>query len=186
MKISKISFFNIGSSFQGGQDYYDVIKPDGLIILYSDECYFLGFYNNNNQSVDVKKMNYDAEWWKIAADHLISKHKFDTSQSFLSGLLQCADQQDQDGLYDHCQSEGGEVIFDSPSEPVNEEVGIFCINQYIEGEFEYMENKIKINNRSTAMESLLGSKIKISKDSIEIKDLFGSLDDLSSSLVYLN
>ena len=169
MKINKISFFNIGSSSQGGQDYYDAIKPDGLIILYSDECYFLGFYNNNNQSVDIKKMNYDAEWWKIAADHLISKHKFDTSQSFLSGLLQCADQQDQDGLYDHCQSEGGEVIFDSPSEPVNEEVGIFCINQYIEGEFEYMENKIKI-----------------SKDSIEIKDLFGSLDDLSSSLVYLN
>ena len=169
MKISKISFFNIGSSFHGGQDYYDAIKPDGLIILYSDECYFLGFYNNNNQSVDIKKMNYDAEWWKIAADHLISKHKFDTSQSFLSGLLQCADQQDQDGLYDHCQSEGGEVIFDSPSEPVNEEVGIFCINQYIEGEFEYKENKIKI-----------------SKDSIEIKDLFGSLDDLSSSLVYLN
>jgi hypothetical protein len=169
MKISKISFFNIGSSFHGGQDYYDAIKPDGLIILYSDECYFLGFYNNNNQSVDIKKMNYDAEWWKIAADHLISKHKFDTSQSFLSGLLQCADQQDQDGLYDHCQSEGGEVIFDSPSEPVNEEAGIFCINQYIEGEFEYMENKIKI-----------------SKDSIEIKDLFGSLDDLSSSLVYLN
>jgi len=169
MKINKISFFNIGSSSQGGQDYYDAIKSDGLIILYSDECYFLGFYNNNNQSVDIKKMNYDAEWWKIAADHLISKHKFDTSQSFLSGLLQCADQQDQDGLYDHCQSEGGEVIFDSPSEPVNEEVGIFCINQYIEGEFEYMENKIKI-----------------SKDSIEIKDLFGSLDDLSSSLVYLN
>jgi hypothetical protein len=27
---------------------------------------------------------------------------------------------------------------------------------------------------------------KISKDSIKIKDLFGSLDDLSSSLVYLN
>lgn len=106
---------------------------------------------------------------KFAADHLISKHKFDTSQSFLSGLLQCADQQDQDGLYDHCQSEGGEVIFDSPSEPVNEEVGIFCINQYIEGDFEYMENKIKINNNS-----------------IEIKNLFGSLDDLSSSLVYLN
>ena len=41
MKISKISFFNIGSSFQGGQDYYDAIKPDGLIILYSDESYFL-------------------------------------------------------------------------------------------------------------------------------------------------
>ena len=55
-----------------------------------------------------------------------------------------ADQQDQDGLYDHCQSEGGEVIFGNPSESINEEVGIFCINQYVEGDFEYMENKIII------------------------------------------
>ncbi len=166
MKIYKISFFNIGNAFQGGNDYFDAIKP-GLILLYSDKNYFLGFYNNN-QSVDIQKLNYDTEWWKIAADHLISKHNFDTSQSFLSGLIQCADEQDQDGLYEHCKSEGAEVVFGNPNESINEEVGIFCINQYIEGKFEYTENKIKINNNS-----------------FEIKDIFGNLDDLNANLVYL-
>jgi len=167
MKIFKISFFNVGNTAQGGNDYFDALKP-GLILIYSDENYVLGFYDNNNQSVKIKKLNYDTEWWKIAADRLISKNKFDISLDFLSGLLQCADQQDQDGLYDHCQSENGKVTFGDPKESINKEVGVFCINQYIEGEFEYLENKVKINN-----------------ENFELNDMFGNLDNLTSHLVYV-
>ena len=166
MKIFKISFFNVGNTALGGTNYFDAIKP-GLILASSDEEYLLGFYESN-ESLKIKKLNYDTEWWQFVAKHLISKNKFDTSPEFLTGLLQCSDQEDTDGLYDYCQSEGGKVIFADPHESIDGGVGFFCIKQYIDGDFEYLKDKIKINNKS-----------------YEPKDIFGKLDDLTSSLVYV-
>jgi len=41
----------------------------------------------------------------------------------------CADNEDEDGLYDFMQENGGEVVFDSPNKEINNDIGIFVIKQ---------------------------------------------------------
>ena len=41
----------------------------------------------------------------------------------------CADNEDEDGLYDFIQENGGVVVFDSPNNEINSNIGIFVIKQ---------------------------------------------------------
>jgi hypothetical protein len=167
LKINKISFFNIGDSSQKGQDYFDVIKR-GVCVLHgqTDECILVKYKNNN--TVETERLSYlEQDYWDLAAKFIIAENKFKASYDLIKGLILCADSEDEDGLYDYMQDNGGEVIFDSPTNDL-ENVGYFCIKQVTIDDFEYNNNKVIFKKKEMSLENLNGS-----------------LDDLSASLVYL-
>ena len=72
----------------------------------------------------------------------------------------CADNEDEDGLYDFMQENGGEVVFDSPNNEINSDIGIFVIKQI--GEAQSTEDvSIKTD----------GSKLFINDEKIELSQL---------------
>jgi len=117
------------------------------------------------------------DWSKEVAEFLIKKNKYETSTEFLSGLLMCADNEDEDGLYDFMQENGGEVVFESPNNEINSDIGIFVIKQI--GEAQSTENaSIKTD----------GSSLFINDEKIELSQLSSGHFDIYQDpiLVYAN
>ena len=128
--ITNIAFYNTGNTFMNstGEDYYDIITP-GVAILSADDCTYILYYDGSKVTKIDKKEEELYDWSKEVAKYLIKKNKYETSTEFLSGLLMCADNEDEDGLYDFIQKNGGEVVFDSPNNEINSDIGIFVIKQ---------------------------------------------------------
>ena len=137
--ITNIVFYNTGNTFMNstGEDYYDIITP-GVAILSADDSTYILYYDGSEVTKIDKKEEGFYDWSKEVADFLIKKNKYETSKEFLSGLLMCADNEDEDGLYDFMQENGGEVVFDSPNNEINSDIGIFVIKQT--GEPQYTED----------------------------------------------
>ena len=137
--ITNIAFYNTGNTFMNstGEDYYDIITP-GVAILSADDCTYILYYDGSKVTKIDKKEEELYDWSKEVAKYLIKKNKYETSTEFLSGLLMCADNEDEDGLYDFMQENGGEVVFDSPNNEINSYIGIFVIKQT--GETPYTED----------------------------------------------
>ena len=57
MKISRITYFNIGNSSEEGQDFFDVLKA-GFAIFYGDEKYALVKFQELNKSYDLEIKSY--------------------------------------------------------------------------------------------------------------------------------
>ena len=128
--ITNIAFYNTGNTFMNstGEDYYDIITP-GVAILSADDSTYILYYDGDEVTKIDKKEEGFYDWSKEVAEFLIKKNKYETSAEFLSGLLMCADNEDEDGLYDFMQENGGEVVFDSPNKGINSDIGIFVIKQ---------------------------------------------------------
>ena len=128
--ITNIAFYNTGNTFMNsvGEDYYDIITP-GVAILSADNSTYILFYDGDEVTKIDKKEEGLYDWSKEVAEFLIKKNKYETSIEFLSGLLMCADNEDEDGLYDFMQENGGEVVFDSPNNEINSDIGIFVTKQ---------------------------------------------------------
>ena len=137
--ITNIAFYNTGNTFMNsvGEDYYDIITP-GVAILSADNSTYILFYDGDEVTKIDKKEEGLYDWSKEVAEFLIKKNKYETSKEFLSGLLMCADNEDEDGLYDFMQENGGEVVFDYPNNEINSDIGIFVIKQT--GEPQYTED----------------------------------------------
>ena len=159
--ITNIAFYNTGNTFTNstGDDYYDIIRP-GIAILSADDSTYILYYDGSEVTkIDKKEEGY-YDWSKEAAEFLIKKNKYETSKEFLSGLLMCADNEDEDGLYDFMQENGGEVVFDSPNNEINSDIGIFVIKQI--GEAQSTEDvSIKTD----------GSTLFINDETIELNQL---------------
>ena len=159
--ITNIAFYNAGNTFinSTGEDYYDIITP-GVAILSADDSTYILYYNGSEVTKIEKKEEGLYDWSKEVAEFLIKKNKYETSTEFLSGLLMCADNEDEDGLYDFMQENGGEVVFDSPNNEINSDIGIFVIKQI--GEAQSTEDvSIKTD----------GSKLFINDEKIELSHL---------------
>jgi len=130
MKINQISFFNIGVSKKKNQDFYDVLKP-GVLILNSDEKYLIIEFIDENYSNKIKILDYYSEWWELAANHLIKTNRYSINKKFLSGLIQCADQEDQDGLYEFANKKKGYVKFKRNLISLNKVILIYTFNNLI-------------------------------------------------------
>ena len=159
--ITNIAFYNTGNTFtnSAGEDYYDIITP-GVAILSADDSTYILFYDGSEVSKIDKKKEGLYDWSKEVAEFLIKKNKYDTSTEFLSGLLMCADNEDEDGLYDFIQENGGEIVFDSPNNEINSDIGIFVIKQI--GEAQSTEDvSIKTD----------GSNLFINDEKIELSQL---------------
>tara|TARA_B100001057_G_scaffold388979_1_gene396597 strand:+ start:205 stop:696 length:492 start_codon:yes stop_codon:yes gene_type:complete len=142
-----------------GEDYYDIITP-GVAILSADDSTYILYYNGSEVTKIEKKEEGLYDWSKEVAEFLIKKNKYETSAEFLSGLLMCADNEDEDGLYDFIQENGGEVVFDSPNNEINSDIGIFVTKQI--GEAQSTEDvSIKTD----------GSSLFISDEKIELSQL---------------
>ena len=128
--ITNIAFYNTGNTLTNstGDDYYDIITPGVAILSADDSTYILYYDGSEVTKIDKKEEGY-YDWSKEVAEFLIKKNKYETSKEFLSGLLMCADNEDEDGLYDFIQENGGEVVFDSPNNEINSDIGIFIIKQ---------------------------------------------------------
>tara|TARA_A100001011_G_C14275083_1_gene828807 strand:- start:1112 stop:1618 length:507 start_codon:yes stop_codon:yes gene_type:complete len=168
MKINQISFFNIGVSKKKQQDFYDVLKP-GIAVLSGDYEYALIKFTNENDLSEIKIFNHNLDWWDLATNHLIKINKFKVNKKFLSGLLQCADQEDQDGLYEFANNKNKFVKFEKNSNNNSKNIDLFCIKQSIEDNFSFYDNYL----------------IKDGKK-INIKKIFGSFDKYESLIVYAN
>ena len=133
--ITNIAFYNTGNTFTNstGDDYYDIITPGVAILSADDSTYILYYDGSEVTKIDKKEEGY-YDWSKEVAEFLINKNKYETSKEFLSGLLMCADNEDEDGLYDFLQENGGEVVFDSPNNEINSDIGIFVIKQIVEAQ----------------------------------------------------
>ena len=53
MQINKVSFFNIGNSSFGGEDYFDAIKRGVAILCGKDDYIILKYKNNGKVTSEV-------------------------------------------------------------------------------------------------------------------------------------
>ena len=67
MKISRITYFNIGNSSEEGEDFFDVLKA-GIAIFYGEEEIALVKFQELNKSYKLEIKSYDYEWWEEAAN----------------------------------------------------------------------------------------------------------------------
>ena len=167
MKISRITYFNIGNSSEEGQDFFDVLKA-GFAIFYGEEKYALVKFQELNKSYDLEIKSYDDEWWEEAAKHVMEVNKFDSSINFLAGLIKSTDQEDNDGMLDF-NNEDVELIFDHEVNKDLFDVGLFCMKQEVKDSFILENDKIIFNG-----------------EKINILDLFGSIDEYQSLITYIN
>ena len=167
MKISRITYFNIGNSSEEGQDFFDVLKA-GFAIFYGDEKYALVKFQELNKSYDLEIKPYEDEWWKEAAKHVMEVNKFDSSINFLAGLIKSTDQEDNDGMLDF-NNEDVELIFDHEVNKDLFDVGLFCMKQEVKDSFILENDKVILNG-----------------EKINILDLFGSIDEYQSLMTYIN
>ena len=167
MKISRITYFNIGNSSEEGQDFFDVLKA-GFAIFYGDEKYALVKFQRLNKSYDLEIKSYEDEWWEEAAKHVMEVNKFDSSINFLAGLIKSTDQEDNDGMLDF-NNEDVELIFDHEVNKDLFDVGLFCMKQEVKDSFILENDKIIFNG-----------------EKINILDLFGSIDEYKSLITYIN
>ena len=159
--ITNIAFYNTGNTLTNstGDDYYDIITP-GVAILSADDSTYILYYDGSEVTKIDKKEEDLYDWSKEVAKFLIKKNKYETSTEFLSGLLMCADNEDEDGLYDFMQENGGEVVFDSPNNEINSDIGIFVIKQT--GEPQYTEDVLIKTD---------GLRLYIKDEKIELRQL---------------
>ena len=167
MKISRITYFNIGNSSEEGQDFFDVLKA-GFAIFYGEEKYALVKFQELNKSYDLEIKSYDDEWWEEAAKHVMEVNKFDSSINFLAGLIKSTDQEDNDGMLDF-NNEDVELIFDHEVNKDLFDVGLFCMKQEVKDSFILENDKVILNG-----------------EKINILDLFGSIDEYQSLMTYIN
>ena len=167
MKISRITYFNIGNSSEEGQDFFDVLKA-GFAIFYGEDKYALVKFQELNKSYNLEIKSYDEEWWEEAAKHVLEVNKFDSSVNFLAGLIKSSDQEDNDGMLDF-NNEDIELTFDSDVNKELFDVGLFCMKQEVKNNFVLENDKIILNG-----------------EKINILDLFGSIDEYQSLLTYIN
>ena len=175
MKISRITYFNIGNSSEEGQDFFDVLKA-GFAIFYGEEEIALVKFQELNKSYKLEIKPYDYEWWEDAAKHVMEVNKFDSSINFLAGLIKSTAQEDNDGMLGF-NNEDIELNFDYDN--VNSElfdVGLFCMKQEDKVRNFPNQNKLILEN----------DKIVLGKEKINILDLFGSIDEYDSVMTYIN
>ena len=175
MKISRITYFNIGNSSEEGQDFFDVLKA-GFAIFYGEEEIALVKFQSLNKSYKLEIKPYDYEWWEDAAKHVMEVNKLDTSINFLAGLIKSTDQEDNDGMIDF-NNEDIQLTFDYDN--VNSElfdVGLFCMKQ-----------EAKVRNFPNQDRLILeNDKIILGKEKMNILDLFGSIDEYDTVMTYIN
>ncbi len=175
MKISRITFFNIGNSSEEGEDFFDVLKA-GFAIFYGEEEIALVKFQELNKSYKLEIKSCDYEWWEDAAKHVLELNKLDTSINFLAGLIKSTDQEDNDGMLDF-NNEDIELTFDYDN--INSklfDVGLFCMKQESKARhFPNLDSFILEND-----------KIILGKEKINILDLFGSIDEYDSLMTYIN
>ena len=175
MKISRITYFNIGNSSEEGEDFFDVLKA-GFAIFYGEEEIALVKFQELNKSYKLEINPYDYEWWEDAAKHVMEVNKLDTSTKFLAGLIKSTDQEDNDGMLDF-NNEDIELTFDYDN--INSklfDVGLFCMKQ-----------EVKVRNFPNLDSFILeNDKIILGKEKINILDLFGSIDEYDSVMTYIN
>ena len=175
MKISRITYFNIGNSSEEGEDFFDVLKA-GFAIFYGEEEIALVKFQELNKSYKLEIKPHDYEWWEEAAKHVMEVNKFDSSINFLAGLIKSTDQEDNDGMLDF-NNEDIELTFDYDN--INSklfDVGLFCMKQ-----------EAKVRNFPNLDSFILeNDKIILGKEKINILDLFGSIDEYDSLMTYIN
>jgi len=175
MKISRITYFNIGNSSEEGQDFFDVLKA-GFAIFYGEEEIALVKFRELNKSYKLEIKPYDYQWWEDAAKHVMEVNKLETSVNFLAGLIKSTDQEDNDGMLDF-NNEDIELTFDYDN--INSElfdVGLFCMKQ-----------EAKVRNFPNLDSFILeNDKIILGKEKINILDLFGSIDQYDTVMTYIN
>ena len=167
MKISRITYFNIGNSSEEGQDFFDVLKA-GFAIFYGEDEIALVKFQELNKSYKLEIKPYDYEWWEDAAKHVMEVNKFDSSINFLAGLIKSTDQEDNDGMLDF-KNEDIKLTFDYDINKELFDVGLFCMKQEVKNSF-ILEN----------------DKVILGDEKINILDLFGSIDEYESLMAYIN
>ena len=171
--INRISFFNLGNTFVNseGNDYYEIINP-GIAVMLGNDNNFILYYSEGSVS-KIETMSAIEEWYEAVATYFIEKYNLETKIEFLSGLLACADNEDEDGLYDHMQETGGQVMFDSPNNEIDPNIGLFIVKQHGDAQ--------TLGDASMKTE---GSKLHINENVIDLKELsVGYFDNYQEPLL---
>ena len=171
--INRISFFNLGNTFVNseGSDYYEIIHP-GIAVMLGNDNNFILYYSEGNVS-KIETMDAIEDWYETVARYFIKKYNLETKAEFLSGLLACADNEDEDGLYDHMQETGGQVMFDSPNNEIDPNIGLFIVKQH--GDAQTLGDASMKTN---------GSKLYVNENVIDLNELsVGHFDNYQDPLL---
>lgn len=171
---------NLGELDSSNEDIWDCLKPYSADILISDT--YDNFYVQISYDSSTKyQFESLEEVFDFYADFITSKGLLNYSKSFLTGLMQCAHDEDIDALYDILESQGGHIQFAYDGEfDFSGEVLDPIINSVPNAHFcliQRAEIEVEINN----------DKIIFEDNSIEIKDLFGYINDFeTTACFYIN
>ena len=171
--INRISFFNLGDTFVNneGNDYYEIINP-GIAVMLGDDNNFILYYSEGSVN-EIEKMSAIEDWYETVATYLIGKFNLETKSEFLSGLLACADNEDEDGLYDHMQETGGQVMFDTPNNEIDINIGLFIVKQHGDAQ--------TLGDVSMKTDGL---KLHVNENAIDLKELsVGHFDNYQEPLL---
>ena len=94
-------------------DAIDMIVPQARLILLRDSenenaIAFLPA-SQELKSEDEPEVYFNQT--RVVIQGVLEKAGFKFDKELIEGLLICADDEDEDGLYDYCEAEGGEVVF---------------------------------------------------------------------------
>jgi hypothetical protein len=142
-----------------GQDLYDSVDSKNQVIHVSNfDGEGFAYYGWNEQ---VQAMQYDEtpeEYLTHIANHVGS------DQDLIRGLMQCANDQDEDGLYDYMENNEGQLAwFDLLERPMDEETLTTCASNigvlFSKGEIEaekWSEKGLTINGELIHFTDLAG------------------------------
>jgi hypothetical protein len=164
MEINKICFYNIGFSDKISDDYFDFLGR-GVVILYGDDsCVSIKYLED--QKIDINKVDYD--WWEEASKFIVKENHYNKDKEFISSLLQCADEENEDSFYEYIKENPNyKVMFENPKKET-ENIGYYCIKQTSEEFYEFNNNNLYYN-----------------KKKLKLEDLAGLVNDLDLLMVYL-
>lgn len=144
-EIHKVMFLNVGECDEhSGTDFFDHLFP-GLAVLYLEGKVLLCHYPQKRNQTDIERIDtiQNLVTWKDAAAQIFSAQVKSADQKYLRSLIECIEDEDEDGLYEHLQQHGGEVVFENPNAEVESCVTTFIVKQEAHGDFSTDGNEFR-------------------------------------------
>lgn len=153
-----IKHINFGIIDTEEDDMFDNVKNLGITVLINEDRDNIIVSLNGKVSA-FDNMNVVIEFY---VNYLLKEESLEYSENILKALIQCADEESDDGLYDNnLQETMGIEILDNPEFPDDCDDQLFCVIQHAEEIVEITGNEFKVDGDTFEKE--------------ELDDLFGYL-----------
>lgn len=165
MKKYDLVSMNFGIVNEENDDLFECLINPSVNILIDESWENYNVQINDN--IEVKSFQNIDDVYNYYAEFLINNKILNYNKLTLTGLLKSAKDEDEDGMHDILQEEGGELHFTRDSEiDSNFKDALFAIVQS-----STIECSLKDDN-----------SVEYDDENLNINELFGYIDDLDSSI----